>query len=381
MSRSMIDRHDESESYKPIQLSLEQLEQLRSLSYVVVRDEYQSIIEELFKTANPSSKQLDQGTYAAEFAEYQEQFLGGKLIDEHGAWFYYPWQHTVVHVPESEIYYHLKSARNRNLITQSDQQKLSKLLVGVAGLSVGSSAVAALTHIGIRNFKLADADTLAVSNLNRLRGGIHQIGIAKTIIATRNIYELDPYANVELYSEGLSQTNIGNFVTSLDILVDEIDDVAMKTHMRLLAKEHRLPVLMATDNGDNVLIDIERYDEDDSLPIFHGLLTEDEVETILNNTLSHEDFMRYALKIIDARHAPVRMLESVPLVGRQLEGIPQLGTAAMMAGAVIAYAIREIATDAPLKHGKHHVNLEGLLRADYANLELQQRELLMRMMR
>jgi molybdopterin/thiamine biosynthesis adenylyltransferase len=378
MTQHQIPQEPSDDSFQPISLAPGDVAKYRAVASITVRDVYLDIIEELFRIDNPSVSPLDHGAYAARLSEYKEAYLGGISVEDHGAWFYYPWQHTVVHVPAEAGYYRLKTARNRNLITTDEQQKLKTLSIGIAGLSVGSSAAAALAHIGIRHFKLADADTLALSNLNRLRGGVHNLGVAKTVIAARNIYELDPYSKVELFTEGVSQASLAQFVANLDIAIDEMDDVTMKTQLRLLAKQHQIPVLMATDNGDNVLIDIERYDEDSSLPIFHGLLSEKDVQTILSGGLSPQDFMHYALKIIEVRHAPTRLLSSVPLIGRELAGIPQLGSAAMLAGAVVAYVVREIACGASLKHGKHHVNLEALLRADYPALEAMQQQLLQR---
>lgn len=367
--------------YKPVRLTAPQLAELRASSVFIVRDEYESIIEELCKIDNPSVIRLAGQAYAAALDEYRQQYLRATPIDGHGVWMYYPWQHCIVHIPDSDVYYRLKSARNRNLIAEDEQQKLASVRVGVAGLSVGSSAVSALAHMGVRHFSLADADTLAISNLNRLRGGLPNLGLEKTIVAARGIYELDPYSSLKLYSEGLSTANLTDFTDSLDVLVDEMDDIVMKVQLRLIAKQRKLPVVMATDNGDNVLIDIERYDQNPDLPIFHGLLTTEEVETILEGNISQEDFMHYAMKIIDVKHAPVRLLQSIPLIGAKLAGIPQLGTAAMLAGATIAYVIREITNNAPLKHGKHHVNLEGLLRADYQALEVKQKDILRGMMR
>ena len=148
----------------PVRLTAPELAELRASSVLIVRDEYESIIEELCRIDNPSVVRLTGQAYATALKEYRHQCLGATPIDEHGVWMYYPWQHCIVHIPDSDVYYRLKSARNRNLITETEQQKLANVRVGVAGLSVGSSAVSALAHTGVRHFSLADADTLAISN-------------------------------------------------------------------------------------------------------------------------------------------------------------------------------------------------------------------------
>lgn len=53
-------------------------------------------------------------------------------------------------------------------------------------------------------------------------------------------------------------------------MIDELDNIAVKYLIREKAKAYKVPVLMATDNGDNAVVDIERYDNDDSITYFHG---------------------------------------------------------------------------------------------------------------
>jgi hypothetical protein len=89
-----------------------------------------------------------------------------------------------------------------------------------------SSLTFALEGVGT-TFKLADFDQLSLSNLNRLRAGLHQIGVAKTTLAARELFELDPYLDISVFSEGLRDDNMDAFLLEggkLDLLVEECDD-------------------------------------------------------------------------------------------------------------------------------------------------------------
>ena len=53
------------------------------------------------------------------------------------------------------------------------------------------------------HFRLADFDELCVSNLNRLRAGVHQLGLNKAVITARALLEIDPYLNIAVEPAGV----------------------------------------------------------------------------------------------------------------------------------------------------------------------------------
>jgi len=78
-----------------------------------------------------------------DFAKLRDNFVKKRLADNNksGNWIYYPWNGILTHqVTASELYW-LRTNRNRNLITTVEQQRLSKAVIGVVGLSIGSSFV------------------------------------------------------------------------------------------------------------------------------------------------------------------------------------------------------------------------------------------------
>ena len=52
-------------------------------------------------------------------------------------------------------------------------------------------------HEGIGGeLRLADFDVLDLSNLNRITGGVADVGVTKVVLAAREVAELDPYIHV-----------------------------------------------------------------------------------------------------------------------------------------------------------------------------------------
>ncbi|MBP2579529.1 hypothetical protein J3A78_007666 [Streptomyces sp. PvR006] len=105
----------------------------------------------------------------------------------YGRWVWYPWSGRLVHVlPEAEFRL-VRTDRNRDKTTRGQQQSLPHRRVGVTGLpvgslSVGSSAATACATEGVGGaFRLADFDRPGPSNLNRLRAGVHELGVGKSV--------------------------------------------------------------------------------------------------------------------------------------------------------------------------------------------------------
>ena len=114
---------------------------------------------------------------------------------------------------------------------------------------------------------------------------------------------------------------------------------------------------MATDNGDGVILDVERYDDDSQTKLFHGRVTEQEITSV---PAASKEWIRLALKIVDSDLLENGVKKSIAQIGKTLSGIPQLGSTAALAGAAVAYATRNIALGIPMKSGKYTFGLGEL---------------------
>src|SRR5262249_3815922 len=118
-----------------------------------------------------------------------------------------------------------------------------------------------------------DFDTLSLSNMNRMPASVADVGLPKCVIAARRMFEIDPYLEISIALDGARAGTIDDFLLReerLDLLVEECDDISIKVLARERAREHRIPVVMETN--DRGMVDIERFDLEPERPIFHGLL-------------------------------------------------------------------------------------------------------------
>ena len=234
-------------------------------------DAYEEFLEELFLIRNPHFRFAPD--HADAYAQWRQN-ISPELAE--GMWAYFPWSETVMRVLPEKEHLELRTSRNRNLITREEQEQFYNARVAVAGLSVGSHGALTLALMGgARTLHLADPDIISGSNLNRIRYDYTEIGRKKTHVAAEYIYQLDPYANLEVFDEGVTAENIHRFLggeQAVDVLVEELDNLEMKIRLRLAARGRGIPVVMATDNGDGIIVDIERYDLDPHTERFNGAL-------------------------------------------------------------------------------------------------------------
>ncbi|GAA1480757.1 hypothetical protein GCM10009624_11970 [Gordonia sinesedis] len=281
--------------------------------------------------------------------------------EKHSRYVVFPWRATIVRMPESEIHYRLKTARNRFLVTAEEQRMWSQATIAVAGLSVGSAAVIACSLTGARRFHMADPDELSPTNLNRMIGSVCDLGRSKLELATRRVLESDPYSTVTSFPLGYGPSVADEFLgistgTPVSLVIEEIDDVAMKIDMRRRARDAGIPVLSATDIGDNVILDVERYDLDPKYPIFHG-----RGENFTpGDATDPEQRLRMATAIVGDALTP-RMAYSASQIGRSVASWPQLGSTAMMAGAFTAATARNLVCGRHVESGRYRLDVEETL--------------------
>jgi hypothetical protein len=163
--------------------------------------------------------------------------------------------------------------------------------VGVVGASVGGSILhTVVMDLRPNHIKVADKSLYKLENVNRVRVKYSEMVESnayrksstdsllrnKAIVTAEQIYAIDPFITVHTYKEGVNQTNIDQFFKGakgepkLDILVEEVDDAQAKITLREYARKHRIPLLMVSDFGSNVQLDISRYDLNPKLPLTYG---------------------------------------------------------------------------------------------------------------
>ena len=229
--------------------------------------------------------------------------------------------------------------------------------MAVAGLSVGRAVVTTLAHEGIGGeLRLADFDALDLSNLNRITGGVADVGINKVVLAAREVAELDPYIRVVGFPDGVDDTTIGDFVDGADVIVDECDDLEMKVRLREYARAARVPVVMATSHRG--MLDVERFDLEPDRPPFHGLLGD--VSSAQLSGLTTKQKVPYVIRILDPASLTERAAASLVEVKESISTWPQLASDVALGGAMVANAVRRIALGDLTVSGRFYADLDAL---------------------
>lgn len=320
-----------------------------------VNDTIADQVKELVETRAPR-------TPKAELASRVQAQLQGRSLDDYGTWVFFPWSGCLAHLLSEPEFRELRTSRNRYKITAEEQARLAAIRIGVVGLSVGHSTALTLALEGVGGeLRLADFDHLSLSNLNRLRTGVHNLGVNKAVLTAREILELNPYARLSVFEEGITSGNIERFLTAdggLQLLIEECDDLYMKVFLRERARALRIPVLMET--SDRGLIDVERFDREPDRPLLHGLIGEVRAETLAG--LATADKVPFVLDILGLETLSPRFTGSLVEIDRTLKTWPQLASAVALGGAVNTDTARRIALGQFEDSGRYYVDLERVVR-------------------
>lgn len=323
-----------------------------------VRDIYENALRELFEVMHPDQKHI------ADYESVRSAFVAERTARKAaGDWILFPWSGKLIHTVNEKEYHLLRTHRNRNIITPEEQKRLLDFTVAVAGLSIGGNMAVSIAGCGISNvMKIADGDVIEPTNLNRLWGGVPSLYERKADMVSRQIYEMNPYARLAIFPHMITDASLSDFVSSdprPDVIFEEIDDFEMKIKIRLAAREARIPVIMLTNLGDRVLIDIERYDIDEKLPVFNGLIGDLDTE-ILSEPITEERKKKYAQQIVGPENIPERVIHSVQQIGVTLAGRPQVMSTVMIGAGIAALLARKLALGEPLRSGRRLIKFDDV---------------------
>lgn len=257
-----------------------------------------------------------------------------------GTWVHFPWEAKIVHLLDRDDYFDVITNRNQEKLTRTEQERLRTKRVGAMGLSVGGEAAVTVAQEHLcGEIRLADFDRLDLSNLNRLGAGCDELGHNKALLVARRIAKIDPYLDVILYQEGVTESNLDAFLEGLDLLLEECDGLAMKWTVRKRARERGLNVVFAAD--ERGFLSVEPYAYAPDLEVFHG--------RIPAPPPSKESFPTPLafLKVLTEwmggwEHVSERSKLSLERVGSTLCGYPQLASEARFAAGQLGHVARRL---------------------------------------
>lgn len=219
-------------------------------------------------------------------------------------YFYFPETNTVVKYLEKK-WHKIALLVSNSLLLRDPESKLSweeirdkheNLVIAVAGCSVGKViAKQIIATLRPNQIKIADPKTAHVANAPRAGWTNDDIGKNKAVQTAIQIQkDLDPFIDISVYEEGINSQNIDDFIvgnTELNepkpnILIEETDDLDAKIEIRKKCRENGVCVIMVSDLGSSVQIDIRRFDLDRKQSLAVGISDETLFE---KQKLAHEN--------------------------------------------------------------------------------------------
>ncbi len=296
----------------------------------------------------------------------------GRQID-YGWYTYYPKNNDLV-LYAPPFWHKVVAVASSSKLLSDDAMKLSwkeirsvfeQTVVGVAGCSVGSTiAHALIMDLRPDHIKLADKSLYKMENINRVRLNYKEIvknnrergdsfalplqNKAQTV--AEQIYGIDPFIDIHVYEDGIHEQNINQFFDGagneppIQILVEEVDDPRIKILLRQEARKRKIPVLMMTDIGSSVQLDLLRYDQNQNWPLSYGISDEkliEAMEAVYDNPGNKKIFFEFVDALIGTDYRTdelQRILEGKSEIPTSTL-IPQLGSTASLAGAIAAETI------------------------------------------
>jgi len=354
--------------YRPVFFRLSNKSDERSLNDlldnnpdIVVYDTIPGQLSELIKLSNPTRRLSKE-----ESALLVTAHINGD-IKKYGVWIYFPWSAKLVHTLDEQEFIKVRTNRNIYKVSPEDIETLKTKKIGIIGLSVGQSIALTLAmERTCGELRLADFDEIELSNMNRIRVNIQDLGLNKSITAARQIAELDPFINVVCYPDGITNENIDDFFTlggKLDVLVEECDGIDIKVLSRIKAKELGIPVVM--DTNDKGMLDVERFDLEPERHIFHGTVNEleelspTELKSKLNS-LTIPEKVEYLYKIVGFENLTETMKKSFAEMNKSIVGWPQLASAVTLGGAMVTDVSRKILLNQFTESGRYFVDFDEL---------------------
>lgn len=143
--------------------------------------------------------------------------------------------------------------RNFGWMTDAEFVSMDQSTVAIAGAGGDGGALAVqLARMGVRKFRLADPEPFELENLNRQEGASYRtIGENKAEVIARLVQDIQPHAEISLFTDGVTPENVVDFIQGSDLVIDETEYTRHEVGV-LIARESRrqnIPVLMVLNVG------------------------------------------------------------------------------------------------------------------------------------
>lgn len=166
---------------------------------------------------------------------------------------------TIHSVMDSGSWYDAMVDRNKGMISEEEQKRISEILVVQAGVGGNSGIPITLAQMGFQKFRLADPDVFGLTNLNRQLGAnVLTLNKNKAEVLAEEIKRINPNSDVEVYTDGVTSDNVEEFLQGADIVIDGIDIEVMKVRREMynIARRNGQPIFCCPSLGWGVALGV-----------------------------------------------------------------------------------------------------------------------------
>ena len=130
------------------------------------------------------------------------------------------------------------------------QRKFSSAAVAVCGLGgLGSNIAVSLARAGVGRLMLIDFDRVDLTNLHRQQYRADQIGRYKTEALRENLSDIAPYAEFDIHTARITESNAAELLTGADVICEAFDDAESKAMLVNTVLETMPSVFLVASSG------------------------------------------------------------------------------------------------------------------------------------
>lgn len=165
-----------------------------------------------------------------------------------------------------------KFSRTELLLGEDAVNRLSEARVAVFGLGgVGSYAVETLVRSGIGYLRIIDFDSVKYSNFNRQLFAVEEtVDRLKVDAAQKRIFEINPECKVDKRAVFVDESNVGELLEGVDVVVDAIDSVSSKASLLVAVSQAQIPAVTsmgAAARTDPLAVRVDDISESSVCPL------------------------------------------------------------------------------------------------------------------
>lgn len=179
-------------------------------------------------------------------------------------------------------------SRQMSIVTRSEQERFKDATIAVIGCGgIGGETIEMLARAGVGKLILADLDRFDLSNLNRQTlASLKDVGLAKSEVGSEKVRLINPYTEVKVYNEKVTQDNIDDIIKDADIVIDAMDNVLTRVIISRAARKMKIPFIHGAIHGTmgQITVFLPNSDKDYetmfNLPSMGKELTEDTIDAL-----------------------------------------------------------------------------------------------------